>query len=167
MTPSPRRGFSLLEMLVTTGIMVLVLAGGLVTYRRFDDRQQLSIGGKQLVSELRKVQKRAQSGERVSECVSGGSTVALDSWNLDLVANQRTMRMYARCGQILGTYEEVSLPIGVFPTQSRTITFEVLSGLVSNGSGTITLSQVGAQTSEYLVLVTAAGGIIDEGVNRD
>lgn len=67
-TPAAQRGFTLIEMLVAITIMLLLFGIGIVSYLRFDSRQQLIQAGEELKSDLRIAQARARTGDRPDGC---------------------------------------------------------------------------------------------------
>lgn len=67
-TPPAKNGFTLIEMLVAITIMLLLFGIGIVSYLRFDSRQQLIQAGEELKSSLRIAQARARAGDRPPGC---------------------------------------------------------------------------------------------------
>jgi len=66
-----RSGFTLIELMIAIAIGSVLFSGGLAAYRGFGDRQTLKQAGATFQSNLRLFQKKALSGEKPSECLSG------------------------------------------------------------------------------------------------
>ena len=120
-------GYTLIELLVSTTIVMLVVSGGLVSYRRFDDKQKLVSASRQIESSLRDVQKRAQSGQKPET----GCT-QLSGWRFTKGTSYQagTYSLHPECapeGTLPGT--TYTLPAGVTINESSvSILFQVLSG---------------------------------------
>lgn len=63
-----RRGFTLIELMVTVVIMGLLVGGGVAAYSGFNERQQVVTKGKEVMQFIRTAQKKASSGEKPSGC---------------------------------------------------------------------------------------------------
>ncbi len=87
-------GFTLIEMLVTMGVMVVVLGGGIVGFIRFNERQTVLEASKQIQTLVRSARVKAQvkdtpegcsdlgglQGFRVSGTSGAGSTINVSAW---------------------------------------------------------------------------------------
>lgn len=62
------KGFTLLELLISIGIISVIIAIGSLGYRDFSRRQSISASTKQLVSDLRLAQQYALSGYKPTGC---------------------------------------------------------------------------------------------------
>ncbi len=62
------RGFTLIELMVSVSIMAILTGVGIAGYNNFNRRQQLRRAADTLATELRSVQKRADSGQRPNGC---------------------------------------------------------------------------------------------------
>ena len=63
-------GFSLIEILVTTGVMALVLTTALISYNRVVRRQRFEQGVQNIFEEIRLTRDKALSGEKPAGCNS-------------------------------------------------------------------------------------------------
>ena len=156
----PRSGYSLVELIISISIMLVLVGGGLAAYREFDARQSLVNGGRDLASNLRVAQKKAQAGEKPNspECIND----TLESWRVfNQTGSTTAYSIRAICGgQVSSTpTQDFTLPQDVeISSGDFSLDFAVLSGKLSS-SQTIIL----AKNSEvFSVQVTSAGGINEQ-----
>ena len=154
------KGYTLLEILISTAIIMGIVGGGIAVYRNFNDRQLLINAGREFTLTLRNTQKRAQSGEKPTVC--GSET--LNGWQITAV-DTTSYTIEAVCGSLTSVPETMELPIGItFQTPSYQFLFTVITGRIDNPQVISIVSEAG---DIYNVQVTAGGGIIDQGVQAD
>lgn len=174
-TPFPTQaGFTMIELLVATVIMIAMVGGGIAAFVSFNDRQTLITAGKEVQTYIRSAQVKARSGDRPAECdrlqgyviraTSGTSQVRLLALCEETTAPVPVPPPGGACANTGGaTYEclrntyDLSPDVQLFG--SVNMTFGVLHGGVTN-SGNIVLMR-GTQT---YTLPVSAGGEIGEGV---
>lgn len=150
-------GYTLIEVMVSTLIVLGVIGGGVAAFRSFDARQAVINSGRSLEIDLRTIQKKAQSGDKpnASECT--GAT--LDGWEIEKTsASQTEYVTRAICNGVVATGSETThtlSPGARFQTSSFQIQFEVLTGKASS-SQTIVIFR---DSQQYTIQVTPAGGI--------
>ena len=69
-------GFTIIELLVATTIMILITGGGIAAYGKYQDRQQVTAAGKEFVSFLRSTQKMITAGDK------GNCTGSLEDYRI-------------------------------------------------------------------------------------
>jgi len=69
------RGFTLVEMIVTIGIMLMIAGGGIVAFMRFNDKQNVQVAVKDLQTLLRAAQTKAKVGEGADDCRAIGKSL--------------------------------------------------------------------------------------------
>lgn len=74
-----RRGFTLIELLVSISVVAILSGIGIAAYNSFNRRQTVLTAAKTLLSDLRMVQSKAESGEKPLGCNG-----YLESYELDL-----------------------------------------------------------------------------------
>lgn len=144
------QGFTIIELLVSMGILLLIGSGSLAAFKGFNENQRVRQSASTLKSDLRNAQNKAIAGDKpTSGCGSLlGYTVSFSSTGY---------AFQALCnGGLAGTTTSVSLPTSVrFNPVPASVTFAVLTGRASQS---VTLTLVGA-TSTYTVEVSANGSI--------
>ena len=140
--PRPREGgFSILEMVIVLAIVSVLITLSYTNWRGYTAQQRLRFGAIQMASNLREAEERAKS-ERSQYTVtltgSSGSYVIARSTG--------------------GFHENASLPTGVTPQASDTVTFTAFG--VPDAAHTITLQSIaGTRTAS----VNSAGAITYQG----
>ena len=76
-------GFSLIEILVTTGIITLILSMALVSYSRITRRQRFDQAAKNFHEKLRLVRDQAMSAEKPQACIDNGEELAGYAFELE------------------------------------------------------------------------------------
>lgn len=153
-----RKGFTLVEVLISLSILGLLFGLGSVNFRDYARRQQLVSAARNLKGELRLVQIKASAGEKPSSC---SSTNILSSYSFIIYAN--SYRIVANCSPgIIANIKTESLINGIsMESNVNPILFKVL-GQGTNISpvtpAVITLKQTGTN-NEITVTVTAGGEI--------
>jgi len=148
-----KRGFTLIEMLISVTVMLLVVGGGIAAFLNFNDAQNLQGEGKELVSILRAAQSKARVGDRPDGCTG------LSGYAVRGTAQGTGVQMYAICegGDFLR--EEYQFEGDVVLDNSFDITFQSLQGGVI-GADTISLTSA-SQEEPYEIEVNVGGEIKD------
>lgn len=152
----PRAGFTLIELLVIIGISLMITGGVIAGYSAFSDNQRLKQTALNFKNDLRLVQNRAMSGQKPEGVVCN----TLEGYRM--VLTETSYRPRAICdGAGIGPSPTTTLPPGVqFVTPPAQIRFDVLSGTVVLGAGTI---QIQGVTRTYELTISQSGDITDEG----
>jgi prepilin-type N-terminal cleavage/methylation domain-containing protein len=96
------RGFTLVELLVVSGIVVIMISGGLFYYRDYNRRQVVQQTAEQIRTDLERSRQRAVAGEKVSGC----SSTPLDS--IEFVCTSSSQ--YIIRDQCSGSYDILPTP---------------------------------------------------------
>lgn len=147
-------GYTLIEILVSTTILLLIVGGGMAAYRNFATKQTIVNATRNFAVDLRTVQKKARSGEKPADC----GTQTLDGWEVVKNSGDDFYITRAICGgaPIVSSEQLEELESGArFVDSSFAIQFTVITGF-TNTQTTITL-QSGDLRSE--VRINQAGGI--------
>lgn len=158
---SARRGFTFIELLVVMGIIILTSTGGLVSYRSFNQRQQLVAAGKQVHQALRTAQTKAQVGDKPDGC----GAEALTAYGVTGTLSGRTVRIQAHCGSSGPiTVKTFDLNSSVSFTSSFDVRFNNLYGGTNQSSDTSIVVFQTSTSKNYRITVFPAGAISDVGV---
>ena len=167
---SSQAGFTLIEMIVVIGLMVLMLGGSIAGYRKFNERQTVLQGGKEFVSALRLAQKRASVGDKPDVAGCNGAGQKLDGYRVSGVSAANTYFVAPWCsGAEAATAKQTYTFSGdVVLKQDVDIRFYVLSrGTDFSGAGSSVNMMMGnAETPgyTYTVQVTRSGEINETGL---
>lgn len=164
-----RQGFTLIEMVVAVGLMMLLLGSTIVGYRQFANRQEVIQGGKEFVSALRLAQKRASVGDKpdVAGCNAGER---LSGYRVRAANGADTYIVAALCDEteVGGATQIYSFAGDVVFKQAVDIRFYVLSRGVEFGAGgdnaTFVVGNPQAPGYTYSVEVTRSGEIYEQGI---
>lgn len=154
-----RKGFTLIEVLVSLTVIGLLFGFGFANFRDFSRRQQLTSVARSLAGQIRLVQAKASAGEKPDD-LKCNDTNTLSSYSFQII-DAFSYKIVANCmGGSVDVGEVSSLPDGISmsPT-SGTVSFKVLgqgTSIVSGGSFVITLTQAG--TSNTTTVTVTAGG---------
>lgn len=131
---SRQRGFTLIEMLVSISITLIITGGVMVSYRGFNQRQQLIQSTKNLQQTLRLAQKKARVGEKPTGCQT------LEGYTVRGTINSQNVALLAICDL------DTEYPISTTTLSGNTLldvtfdfTYKVLTGGVI-GAGPVQLS---------------------------
>jgi prepilin-type N-terminal cleavage/methylation domain-containing protein len=147
-------GFTLIEVMVATSIMMLMGVGGALTFRELNTRQTLVNSGQQVRDAFRTAQQRARAGEMPPGCDQ------LQAYTVSTPGSSRVeLVIAAECTS--GTFERqrIRLPNGVQLAQPVNMRMKVLNRGVDQ-SGPVILT---AGNHEFSFQV-GAGGIVTSGV---
>ncbi len=150
------KGFTLIELIVTVGVVLLIAGGVVANYNNYTDNQRLKQAALTLKSDLRFVQTKAFSAEKpglgCSELV--GYVISFTS---------TTYSIQSQCTEgLVGSISTINLPTGIsfFPIPSA-MTFRVLThGIANDSSVIITLT---GRTKSYRLQIDPKGDISDLG----
>lgn len=167
------RGFTLIEMIVTVGIMLLVTGGGIAAFMQFDDKQSILTSAQELQTILRSAQTKARVGEDAEYCrdpANYSPPRILRGYRVLVLANTNTVYLDAVCSvNKFSPLAQRAYPPAL--QQSFTLAEEVVvSGEVRmefltllggvDGYGTI---QVTGNGSDVYTFEVTQGGEIKEG----
>lgn len=125
-------GFTLIEMMVVVGIIMMTTGGGIAAFIRFNDRQNLSSGSKALQTYLRGAQIKARSGDIPPGCDR------LQGYRARLITGGGSVTLSAVCTNGVVLTDTYALPTGVVSENNHSIDFANLYGGVTGG-GTVVL----------------------------
>jgi prepilin-type N-terminal cleavage/methylation domain-containing protein len=118
-------GFSLIELLVVSVIILGMTAVGVSNYSSFTDTQKLKQAGRTLKNDLRFIQTRSASGLKPSSCNSADRLV---SYRVTFTLTKYTYQPVCASG-LADPAQTVTLPNGVtFSPIPATFEFQVLTG---------------------------------------
>lgn len=164
------RGFTLIELIVVVAIIMIMGAGALAGYRRFNDRQVLLTSGKELLVNLRQAQGKATSGIKIISNPGCPSTATLVGY-----------RVQAGAGNLSSYTVEQACQSGAAISYSQSRTFRLATGAAFENAFSVTfLGQFGGvsaattiriiptsmstQTQRYTVTIDQSGSITDGGL---
>lgn len=131
---SKQSGFTMIELLITVGIMILVFGGGVAAYLNLDRRQSLINVCKEIESLSRSAQKKARVGDRPAGCDK------LNAYRISRTAtgpDEISLQAVCDSGNVtLSTYD---IPTVFDVVEITTMDFKVLHGGLEGDSGTVTV----------------------------
>lgn len=132
-----RKGFTLIEVLVAIGILMILFTGGIVSYRTAARNQALEADGAKIIQTLREAQSNIRSGKKIN-CVT-----SLESWQVRL--DTKKIYLDEICNGAAASTTNFDLSNVV---STNTVKFYPLSGgatptTITIGTKTITVSIVG------------------------
>lgn len=152
-----RRGFTLLELLVVVGILVMIFGVAIASFNSFNRRSRLQQVALNFKSALRLAQTRAVSAEKPSSgCTTFvGMRVSFPNSSSYTVGHECTE------GDV-GTIETTTLPSGItFVSIPNSFTFQVLTHLTTlPADQTVQLTNA---TETYAIGISTNGDINDVG----
>jgi prepilin-type N-terminal cleavage/methylation domain-containing protein len=84
-------GFTMIEMLVAVGIMLVLVGGGIASFITFNDKQQLQASTKLMQTYMRAAQTKARVGDRPPGCTR------LDGYSVQVAEGTNTVELVANC----------------------------------------------------------------------
>ena len=149
-------GFSLIELLVVVGILILVVGGGIASFISFNEKQQVVNGAKELQEYLRTAQTLIRVGQKPDGCgtLNAYRVVSSDS------GTTKEIKVIAVCSSDDIDRNSFFLPEGTTLSSDISITFLGLHGGVS---GATTIEVVGGNDRTYTFEVTQGGEITQGG----
>jgi prepilin-type N-terminal cleavage/methylation domain-containing protein len=153
------RGFTLIELMVAIGLMLMIFTVALPNYRSYQRSKALDKAYQEIVADFRLAQENAISG--VKPQVSGNPclTSVLEKYLVQRI-NSTTYNLYARCGGVNFLVKNVDTQEnGVTISNFGTIGFKVLGeGTDFTSDKVITITQTGTGLTKT-VTVTTGGEI--------
>lgn len=147
-----RRGFSLIELLITVAIISLLTGLTMAGYGAFNKKQTVKTEAYKLASNLRLAQQKAISGEKPAGC-----TGDLQSWQITITVSSYSQ--IAVCETSSVTADTIIFPANI-SSSVGTINFSAMTGSVTNGAGTYTITGNFSGTSYFNTIeITPSGGI--------
>jgi len=98
-------GFTLIELLVSISVISLLSAIGLASYGQFNRRQILTTAIRNLTSDLRMAQSKAENNEKPSECLG-------TLFNYQVTVQTNSYKIEANCPNSV-VIKTVNFPVGV------------------------------------------------------
>lgn len=156
---SLQEGFSLIELLIVSMIMVMLAGGGIASFITFNAKQQLLTTAKELKLYLRSAQSLVRTGETPTGCttLNGYQVSSQDSGGV------KEITLSAVCES--GTYERQNF---FFP-ESVTLSSDfsiIFLGLHGGVTGATSLELVSDSGDTYGFAVTQGGEITQGGLNQ-
>jgi len=131
---STQSGFTMIELLITVGIMILVFGGGVAAYLNLDRRQSLINVCNEIESLSRSAQKKARVGDRPTGCDK------LNAYRISRTAtgpDEISLQAVCDSGNVtLSTYD---VPTVFEVTEITTMDFKVLHGGLMGDSGSVSV----------------------------
>lgn len=145
-------GFTLIELMVAVGIMLLLTGGGIATFIRFNDRQAVQGAANQLQTIFRSAQVKARAGEKPAACDR------LTGYRVQTTANTSQVVLSAVCNNGVFAHSTINLQNSVVAEGSYTMTFANLYGGVT-GASTVIIRSSGANLLRYSFTITNSGEV--------
>jgi len=135
---STQNGFTMIELLITVGIMILLFGGGVAAYLNLDRRQSLLNVCKEIASLSRTAQKKARVGDRPGGCSK------LQAYRVSRTATgPDRVSLQAICDSGVVTISNYDVPTVFTITTITSMDFRVLHGGLQGGAGTILVQSAG------------------------
>ncbi len=159
-------GFSLIELLVVTGIIIMLVGLGIAGFIRFNERQQVEAAAKRIQTMLRTAQAKAQIRE-----IPTGTCNTLDGYTVRRIATPAQIQLAISCDSnttiVLDSY---AIPFGIVVSNTfDSITFIPLKGgamietAVSDGASEVEITVSRTGTAQIFAFNVYASGVISEG----
>lgn len=155
-THSFMKGFTLIELVVTTGVILLIAGGVVANYNNYSDNQRLKQAALTLKNNLRLVQTKAASAEKPA---SGCSEMV--GYQVSFTSTSYSIQ--ARCVEgLAGSSTSTNLPAGItFSPVPAAVVFRVLTrGVASDTPLDIYLD---GRIKLYRLQIEPGGDIVDLG----
>lgn len=145
-------GFSLIELVVVVGVLLMMAGGGIASFINFNEKQQVISGAKELQEHLRTAQSLSRVGETPTGCgkLNGYKVTSTDA------GSTKEIKILAVCSS--GDIERNSFLLPDSTTLSSDIDITFL-GLHGGVTGATTIQVVGTGGRTYTFEVTQGGGI--------
>lgn len=150
-----RKGYTLIEVLVSLTVIGLLFGFGFVSFRDFSRRQAVVSAGRMVIADLRLAQSKALSGEK--PCVGNLSTY---DFTVIPTTSYRITAVCSGVGSNSVIVKTQPLPSGILISSApqNTASFKVLGQGMAGPGVTITLSQTG--TTNISTITVSEGGEI-------
>jgi prepilin-type N-terminal cleavage/methylation domain-containing protein len=159
-----RRGFTFLELLITTTLGVLILGGALAAYRTFGVRQARVESARAVIGLLNRAQRRARSGDKpVDDCNS------LNGYRVWAVPGTQQYTLSVRCDSDGEDREPqaFSLKDQEYFQSGFDVTFSPNSGPILSSPATVEIGPLGGGENHYEFIIEENGIITDTGIVND
>jgi prepilin-type N-terminal cleavage/methylation domain-containing protein len=159
-----QRGFTFLELLITTTLGLIVLGGALASYRTFGIRQARSESAKAVIGLLHRAQRRARSGDKpVDDCNS------LNGYRVWAVPSTQQYTLSVRCDGDNDDREaqSFSLKDQEYFQAGFDVTFSPNSGPILSSPTTVEIGPLGGGDNHYEFIIEQNGIITDTGIVDD
>lgn len=168
-------GFTLIELIVTTTIIIILTTIGISSYNNMNETQTLRDAASDLKNNLRMTQNKVAAGEKIcgsgvnacgganETCGDEDAEIPLSGWRIEF--NVNSYRIYGICGSNefnSKTYSVLGNPKVTisYPLATETLTFKAFPTTVVN-AGNICLSGF---NKYYKITVSKSGEINDNGI---
>lgn len=161
---SARSAFTLIELLISVGIVSILLGVSFAGYASLNQRQTLISAGQTVKSILRDAQSRAISNEvdcSVCSCVPSGSNV-FSGWTVDFFAKE----IYGQCGASNFSNKQFNLSPDIVITPHITPPTIILFKKYPPGAAqkaSLCVSHTNLSSTYYIVRVNETGVVTDDG----
>ncbi len=149
------RGFTIVELLLVTLLMIAIGTISVIGYTQFNNTQQLQNTAYDVVLLLQKAKSRAQTQVKPSS-VNSCNTNPLSAYEVRIDSVNRKYDLYIICGSSGTWIETKNLPSSITSISSTqpAYTFTILSGAVNPGS-----VQLNSSTGSKTIVIDANGNI--------
>ena len=159
--PHARGGFTLIELTVAVGLILLLTGTVIANYNRYNDRQKVKQTALTLKNNLRLAQTKANSAEWPLSCITPCTCTQLNGYMVSYTGSTYSTRAFCSEG-LVGNTETITLPAGItFPTVPPSMMFQVLSRGIAI-SAPVTISVTGSSVT-YDIQVDPSGDVNDLG----
>lgn len=154
-----RSGFTFLELLVTTSLGLLVLAGALASYRTFGQRQARAEAARAVIGTLQRAQRRARAGEQpVDNCNT------FQGYRVRATQNTQQFFLTTRCDDQDMESQAFSLQDQNYFLTGFDVTFSPHSGPVLSTPTQVQIGPLGGGQDYYLFVIEPNGLVTDSGL---
>ncbi len=162
--PITNAAFTLIELLISVGIITLLLGASFAGFARLNQRQTLISAGQNLKNIIRDAQNRAVNGEfDCTKCDCTGETeTGFSGWYVDFT----TKSIYGKCtaekfgDKNFGLSSEVV--ITPYVTPAAQIIF-INNPPSASGKATVCVGHSGLADNYYIIRVNESGSVSDDG----
>lgn len=150
-------GFTLLELIITTSLGLILLAGALASYSTYANQQQLAGSSRAVVAVLRQAQSRSRDGDKPDTNCN-----QLNFYRVRAQENTQTYYLSIQCDGNNEDLEEVpyTLTNNYFFLSSFDIRFPPLPGPVTGAPTTVQIGEL--DDAEHYELTVSAQGVVEE-----
>lgn len=132
-----RRGFTLIEVLVAIGILMILFTGGITSYRTAARNQALEADASKIIQTLREAQSNIRSGKKIS-CVT-----SLESWQVRLDAKKIYLDEVCNSATASTTSFDLSNVVSTTNVKFYPLSGGATPATITIGTKTITVSNIG------------------------
>ncbi len=161
---SQSKGFTFIELLVTTTLGLLLMTAAAASYQTFGTKQARSDSAREVMSVLRRAHERARSGDKPAT-----GCAQLDGYRVWAQTSTQTYKMSLRCnanGQD-SEIQEFSLRGSEYFQNGFDVTFQPQVGPLPNTPATVKIGPLTPGENHYEFLIERNGLITDLGIVND